>query len=187
MSDATKISTAKPGVAGAVHIAAADTALPSDATSTLSAAFDALGYVSEDGITIADSPESDPVKEMGGQVVDTINKGRNTTITFTLIESLNVDVLKAVYGDANVTGTLATGISISVGTDDMPEQVWVFDMVLKGGARKRIVVPAGKISELGETVYKGDEVVGYEITIMALLDASGKTHYQYIEGASASV
>ena len=51
----------------------------------------------------------------------------------------------------------------------------------KGGAAKRIVVPAGKISELGETVYKGDEIVGYEITIMALLDSDGKTHYQYIE------
>lgn len=187
MSDATNISTAKPGVAGVVHIADSETALPTDAITALGTSFTSLGYVSEDGITVEDSPESEPVKEMGGQTVDTINKGRNTNITFTLIESLNINVLKAVYGDANVSGNLASGISISVGTDDMPEKVWAFDMILKGGAKKRIVIPAGKISEIGETIYKGDEVVGYEITIMALLDSAGKTHYQYIEGASASV
>jgi hypothetical protein len=39
------------------------------------------------------------------------------------------------------------------------------------------------VSEVGEITYKDDEAVGYELTIQAMPDASGVTHYEYLKSA----
>jgi len=93
---------------------------------------------------------------------------------------MNQNVLKTVYGDANVT--VATGglITVKAKADQLADNSYVIDMKLKGGAMKRVVIPNGSLSELGEIVYKDDEPIGYEITLQALPDATGVTHYEYI-------
>lgn len=177
----TNVSVGKPGVSGSVAIAPLGTTLPTDATTALGNAFTYLGYVSEDGVTNSNSPESDTGKAWGGDIVIAFQTGKEDTFTFTLIESLNADVLKSVYGDDNVSGTLATGLEVSASAADAEELVYVIDMVMRDGAQKRIVIPDGKLTELGDIVYADEDIVGYEETITAFPDASGNTHYEYIK------
>ncbi len=179
--DTKNVTASKPKKGGAAFCAPAGTTLPTDTGTALAKEFTALGYISEDGVTNANSPSSDKAKAWGGDTVLNFMTDKPDTFKFKLIEALNVAVLKVVYEEGNVTGTLETGITVKAGSADPQERAWVFDMILKGGAAKRIVVPKGTLTELAEIKYADNEPVGYEVTISAVPDTDGYTHYEYIK------
>lgn len=179
-NNAGNVSAGKPKISGAVFRAVKGTTAPTDATSALPEAFKALGYCSEDGLVNSNSPSVTNIKAWGGNVVLPIQEDREDTFQLTLIESLNVEVLKAVYGSEKVSGTLTSGITVDVGTDQPEEGVWVVDMIMRDGALKRIVVPHGTITELEDISYTDTDAVGYGITITATPDDGGDTHHEYI-------
>lgn len=179
METVTNVTAGKPAAGGAIYRAPLGTTLPTDATTALDAAFVSLGFCSDDGLTNSNSPESDNVKAWGGKNVLALQTDKPDTFQFKLIEVLNPNVLKAVYGDDNVTGTLATGITVKANADEPEEACWVIEMVMRDGAVTRKVLPDAKVTELGDIVYKDDEVTGYEVTLLAMPDATGQTHYEY--------
>lgn len=181
MSTVANVTAAKPRTGGAIFRAPLGSTLPTDATTAIDTeVYKALGYLSKDGLVNTNNPESDTIKAWGGDVVLTYQSEKPDTFKFTPIEALNVDVLKAIYGDANVTGDLTNGIAITANAKDQEEAVWVFDMIMRNGVLKRIVIPDGKISEIGDITYADEEVVGYETTLTAMPDTSSNTHYEYI-------
>ena len=95
----SNVTTGKPKVGGAVFRAPADSTLPTDATTALDTAFKCLGYISEDGVTNAPSIESEEIKAWGGDTVANPQTGKTDTWQMSMIESLNVEVLKAYFGD----------------------------------------------------------------------------------------
>ena len=183
MATVNNVSVGKPKVGGAVSRAAYGTTMPTDATTALAAAFTNLGYISEDGLSNSNSPEGDTIQAWGGDTVIRYQTSKEDTFTFTLIEPLNVEVLKAVYGDDNVSGTLTDGITVRANSAEAEACAWVVDMVLRNGYLKRICIPNGVISEIGEITYADEEAIGYEVTITALPGTDGDTHKEYIAQA----
>ena len=180
MGDTSKIGAGKPNISGAIYRAAVGATLPTDATTTLdTTVFTELGYASEDGITNSESTETSETKAWGGDTVNSSQTAFTDKFKVKFLEALNADVLSTVHGSDNVTGTLATGITVAVNSSDKTPYSWVVDMIING-ANKRVVVPSAKVTEMSDVVYKSTEVVGYEVTLTATPDSAGNTHYEYI-------
>lgn len=183
-NNTANVTAGKPKIGGAIFRAPIGTTLPSNATTDLSSAFVCLGYVSEDGLTNDNSPESESIKAWGGDTVLIVQTSKDDTFGFTLIEALNVNVLKTIYGEDNVSGTLDTGITVQANAEDLDEYVWAIDMVMRNGVLKRIVIPDGKVSAVGTITYADGDAVGYETTLQTAPDSNGNTHYEYIGKSS---
>lgn len=181
MANNLYVSAGKPLVGGAIYRAPIGTQLPTSALTPLSAAFKSLGYVSEDGLTNENSRSSEDIKEWGGSTVMTTTIDKTDKFKFTLIESLNIEVLKTVFGNENVSGSLESGITVKSNAKELESASYVADILMRDGFIKRIIIPEAKISDIGEIVYKKDAAVGYECTLTAFLDASENTHYERIQ------
>lgn len=179
--NAKYVTAAKPKKGGAAFRAPLGTALPTDAEAALDEAFKGLGYISTDGVTNANSPTSNKQTAWGGDTVLNNMTDRPDDFKFQLIEGLNVEVLKTVYGADNVEGDLKTGITVKVGSEDPEQYAWVFDMVMKGGIAKRVVIPSASLSALEEIKYVDSTATGYGVTISAVPDTAGFTHYEYFK------
>ena len=189
MSTASNVTAGKPAVGGALYRAPIGTTLPTDATTALASAFVSLGHISEEGFKNNNSAETSSVKAWGGETVLNLQTAKPDTFTATLIEALNKDVLGTVYGEDNVSGTLSDGIAVDATPDEATAYVYVCDMIMRDNALKRIVIPQGKVTSVGEIAYSDSSAVGYPLTISAepvVLNNKVKTHREFIKAASIS-
>lgn len=181
MPNVDNVSTGKPKITGAVYRAPLGTTLPTDATTALAGAFVEMGYISDDGVVNSNNPSTQKINAWGGQVVLIVTTEKPDTFQLTFLEAMNSNVLETVYGVNNVTVDAVNGtIAVKANTAALEDYVYVIEQVLKGGAKKRIVIPTGELSALGDIVYKDDSAIGYQVTLDALPNSSGDTHYEYI-------
>lgn len=175
------VTAAKPKTGGAVWRAPIGTTLPTDASTALSTSFKSLGFISDAGLTHSFSPSAQQIRDWGGEVVYSYSQERPDTYQATFIEYMNTELLKTVYGDANVTVTGTTGQrTVTHNNNELDEYVYVIDEVLRGGALKRTVIPNGKVTAVGEEQNVHTGLIGYQVTITAMEDSSGNTSYDYI-------
>lgn len=186
-NDSKNVSTGKPKSTGSIYVAASGTTLPTNATDALDETkFKGLGYVSEDGVTQTEDVDITDFNAWGGDIVATSRGARTEEFQFTLIET-NVDSLKQAYGEENVEGTWADGITVKHNNLDKAEYVYVIETIMTGNRVCRTVIPRGKVVELGDVVKKDDELIGYELTVKALAhkDWDGDTARDFFATVSA--
>lgn len=181
-NNAQNVSVGKPKIGGAIYRAPLGTTLPTATNSALDAAFACLGYVSDAGLVNNNSSDSEDIKAWGGDTVLSVQTSKTDTFKFTLLESLNPEVLKTVYGNNNVTGDLDTGLKVVANSDEQEECSWVIDMVLRNGVLKRIVLPDAKVTNVDEISYVDNTAIGYNTTLSCLPDSTPEqaTHYEYM-------
>lgn len=173
------ITTGKPQVAGGAWIAPSGTTVPTDATSALATEFKSLGFLSEDGLTNDDNVTSEGIKDWSGETQETIVTEHEDKWGCTLISYDDANVMKFIYGSANVTTDTDGSVkSITSTGSNAEEHVLVFEMIQLNGKKHRVVIPRAKITERGTVTYKASEAVGHEITITGLAD-NGSTHKEF--------
>jgi hypothetical protein len=182
---AANVLSGKPLATGGILRAPLGSTLPNDAKAAPDAAFKGLGYVSEDGVTETQDRSTDKIKAWGGDTVKVVQTEHSLSYKFTLIETLNADVLKAVHGDANVATTAATSTTgtlqtVQVTGDELGHAAYVIE-VKDGNARVRIVISDGQITEVGDVTYSDGDVIGYEVTVECFPDANGVKAKKYID------
>lgn len=177
------VAAGKPKVTGGALRAPLGTTLPTDSSGTLATGYVAQGYVGDGGLKQKPDIKVDKARAWGGQVVHVSQTEYGETYSLTLICSRDKDVLETVYGDGNVAVGTDGGLVVRHTGDERGASVWVFDM--KAGRGRRIVVPNGSISDIGDITYADKDVIGYALTIDALPDESGVSSYEYLEGDAA--
>jgi len=179
----SNVSVGKPKIGGAIYNAPIGTVLPTDAIGALNAAFNCVGYISDAGVTNGNGPSGSQVKAWGGDVVLSLETDKPDTFKFAMIEVLDVNVLKAVYGSENVSGALPTGITVRANNSPHEASAWVIDIVMTNNALKRIVIPNAVISALDDIAYTDSSAVGYAVTLSAMPGDAAfgyDTHKEYI-------
>lgn len=175
---ATTAANVRVGVTGGAYHATVGTSLPTDATTALAAGFAEVGYIGEDGITQSIETDSEDIRAwQNGDVVRKVQTSHDLTFSFTMIES-NQETLRVYYADADATTT-----TTEVKADAPTIESWVLEIV-DDDSTIRIVLPSAQVTERGELTYKGDEAVGYEITLTAYPNSSGVKAYIYGDAGS---
>lgn len=177
--DASNVSFGKGKATGYVYIAPAGTTVPTDGTTALAAAYKNMGYISEDGYTYNTDTDTEEIRDWNGRTVLSEQSSYTETHTVNFIET-NIDTLKAIYGDANVSqnGNIITVHSTGAA---LSECVVVIEIALTGGRIKRIVIPKAKIADRsGEISYNATEGIAYPAVFSASPDTNGDYHVEYI-------
>lgn len=183
-NNAANVTAGKPKIGGAVFAAPLGATLPTSVNDALTG-FTCLGYVSDAGVANDNSPTSQSIKAWGGDTVLNLQTDRPDTFKLTLLETMEVEVKKIVYGDSNVTESNGE-IVVKATAEELEGHAFVIDQALKDGAKQRIVIPEGRISALDTITYADNSAVGYGITINDIPDENGVYHYEYLSKAEIS-
>jgi hypothetical protein len=186
---AANVLAGVPLATGGILIGALTAAAPTTAIATLTG-FTAAGYIGDSGVVETNERSTDKIRAWGGDTVKVVQTEHNVSYKFTFLETLNADVLKAVYGEANVTTTAAT---VSTGTlqkvlingQTLPHKSYIFE-VKDGAAKIRIYVPDGQITEVGDVTYSDGEVIGYEVTVECFPDSNGSKAIKFMDDGKFS-
>ena len=165
------------GAAGAyAWIAPYGTALPTDNKTSIAPTYKVLGFIDENGVTFSDSSSPTDFNDMSGDSIATAPGAITKTAAFTPVE-LKKTTLELIYGATNVED--ASGVIEY--TDAGPDQtLWtlVFDFVLGGSRKWRVVVPQCRLKELADLTINYQTLVGRQNTMAVLYDSTIQGYYK---------
>lgn len=189
-NDATNVGVGTPMVDGAIFIAPAGTEVPAPLAllGDLGSEYNSFGYVSTDGVTIAEDGETKEIQAWGGKTVKVIQTSFKETAAFTPIE-INETVLAQQYGSDNVSVS-------TVSTSDTPAKEYSVITAKHTGATlpskvlviktcptdEMVIVYVAKnaqLTERGDLALDGEKAQGRQMTYTCNADPDGVTITSY--------
>lgn len=159
--DSSKVRVA---VSGEVLVGATTATAPTG-TGGATTGFTGLGYVSEDGVTETRDRSADDIKAwQNAATVRTVITDATLTYSFTLLETKK-ETVELFYG-TTVTAAATDGDFVIVPSNTGGRKSFIIDVV-DGAELRRIYIPEGEVTEVGDVVYASGEPIGYEVTITA--------------------
>jgi len=167
------ITATTPRSEGEFFRAALGTTVPDDAKTALAEPFKLQGYTDEDGFTVAVERETTDKKAYGGVTVYTTQDNYGVTLTVTVLETMNIETKRTVFGDENVTQDAVSGmITTRYNSKRLPNSVFIADHLTDQGF-KRQIVENGLVTGVGDIQFVHNEMVKYQLTITAYPNADG--------------
>ena len=187
-NDATNVGVGFPDVDGAIFIAPSGTAVPEALAllGDLPAAYEGFGYVSTDGVTIAEDSETSEIQAWGGKTVKVVQTKYKETAAFTPIE-VNKVVLAEQYGEDNVTTQTVTSTdnnkySVIVAKHrgvTLPEKVLVIKTAPSDEMVIIYVAEHAQLTERDDLALDGENAQGRQMTYTCNAGPDGTTITSY--------
>ena len=146
-NNARNVSYGKPKYGGVAYRAPIGTPLPTTPDEPLDSAFENVGYLNQDGISLATDSSTASITDMGGITVLTIVTSSSETYTLVMLET-NERAAKARFGDTNVESDQLGNMTITHNGLPTDQSSWVFEISLTGNRADRLVIPSASISEV---------------------------------------
>lgn len=182
--DASQVTVGSALATGAIWVAPKATALPTNATAKLAAAYQLLGFTSDAGAQISESSSNEAIRAWEDRTeVYNVRTEFTESVSFMPIQC-NEDVAKLTWGDGNVTVTNGN-LAIQHNGKTMEPVRIVIETVPREGIVRRFCGTA-QLTERGEMTMNGTQVDGRQLTFKMLADDAGVTMYEYIAFTVAS-
>ena len=169
-------------ITGAAYVAPLGTTAPTDPTTAWAAGWVDLGYISEDGLSEAESRDWNTITAWQNRaVVRRLLTGAAISFTFTVIENKREAVELRHAGSTVATTTGVHRLEIFTPTDDI--RAFGFDVV-DVDDHHRIILPRGSVTDVTDITYKNGDAIGYGFTVEAYPSSSGLVAIKLSDKAS---
>jgi hypothetical protein len=160
MNDAANVMV---GITGAVYVGDTTAVAPTATTSTLTG-FDAIGYVTADGVTFATDKSTNQIRAyQKNDLVREVITETTVTYEFAALET-NSTAIELYFGATMTNGKISFDPSSTGGVKS-----FVFDIV-DGADVIRHYVPRGEVTSISEQSVTNGEAITYGFTVTAYAD-----------------
>jgi hypothetical protein len=186
-ANVAQLMAPSPRTSGSVMWAPTTVTLPTTSYVALvggGSGFNDLGYVDENGLKQKEDRVNTDVFVWGGDLVGTLQDKYSRTMTFRLMQFTNQNTQAVSHGIANVTFTAATTtngneIAVQLNAKLLDTRSWVFDGLYQLQLA-RVVIPIGRVVQLGEIDMTHKAYSTLECTLKAYPDATKNHGYMYL-------
>lgn len=171
------------GGSGQVYTATSGTTLPTDVTVLSSATWTGLGYHSEDGTTLAVTPNVQDFNVwQSRQPARRENLAQEIKVTFTAVQ-WDEDTVPLAFGGGSISGSNPYTYSFPTDTAALDERALVLDVV-DGSNTIRFAFSRGNVTDATEAQFNRSSLAGLTIGYSALAPSGGGSPGKFITNST---
>ena len=168
-----------------VYVAPIGSTEPTNTTTALDAAWEALGLLSEDGMSESRDEDATDHYAYGGILVRQTRTRHKRSFKVTVLEDT-----PAVFDLVNPGSTASTSGGITTRTVVVPTttpnpKAFLFELT-DGDVILRRVIPRGEVTEVGEVAFTDNEMRAFELTITVYADDAGVLYTDITDDTQAA-